>query len=195
MATSIQDIFGSAAFDSGKEEKMQEFQCLPVGWYKVFINKDEIKQSKSTPTKYLQFNLQVIEGEYKSAPVIDRVFMQAASDEGKAFARRKLASICEACGKKVIKNTTELLRVPFMVKLAVEANDNPQFEDSNVIKQYESIASYNSKYANGETVANDETSPTEDEPIKVKFSAVPTADESDDTESDDEPATKAKPWE
>ncbi len=122
-------------FDSEKIEPMGSFDPLPIGDYTVIISATEIKDTKTGKGQYLQLVYDVVEGEYQSRKLFDRLNIRNENVTAQEIAQRALSSICRSVGVIHPKDTDELKNIPFVVKVGIRAASG-EYQASNVIKEY-----------------------------------------------------------
>jgi hypothetical protein len=115
----------------------EEFQILPAGDYKVIIESEEVKSSKSGKGDYINFKVKVIDGPYKNRVLYTILNLWNENEKAKEIAERDLAAIKVAVGLNEIRDTSQLFNRPLLAKVGQEHSE--QWGDKNVIKGWKSL--------------------------------------------------------
>ena len=126
-------------FDANEVEPRKAFDPLPAGKYVCVITESEEKETKAGTGSYLQLTIQLIEGEYESRKVWDRLNLNNPNDQAVAIARSTLSAICRATGVMVLKDSSQLHDIPMLVKIA-QVKNKESGEIGNEVKGYEARA-------------------------------------------------------
>ncbi len=128
--------FGTeTAFDANEVEPAVARVAIPAGDYQVVIVESEEKDNSKGTGSYLQFTLEVIEGQHKGAKLWSRLNLNNPSDVAVGIARAELSAICRAVGVMKPKDSTDLHDLPFVAKVAVKKRaDNGEL--TNEVKGY-----------------------------------------------------------
>ncbi len=108
---------------------------IPVGDYMVVITDSEDKPNSKGTGSYLQFVLEVIEGEYKGRKLWARLNLVNPNDQAVGIARAELSAICRAVGVMKPRDSSELHNLPLIVKVGMDINKETK-EQTNKIKGY-----------------------------------------------------------
>ena len=119
-------------------EPMGTFEPLPADWYRCVIADTEERETKRQDGKYLQLTIEVIDGKYQGRKIFDRLNLQNKNPVAVDIARRSLASIAKAINVDP-KNSSDLIDIPLMVKVAVRPAENG-YDASNDVKGYDADA-------------------------------------------------------
>ncbi len=126
---------GTQPFDANEVEPAAPRSAIPAGDYQVVIIESEEKPNSKQTGTYLQFTMEVIEGQHKGSKLWARLNLVNPSDVAVGIARAELSSICRAVGVMKPHDSSDLHNLPFVVKVALEKRkDNGEL--SNVIKGY-----------------------------------------------------------
>lgn len=109
------------------------FDVLPPGWYTAEIVDSEIRNGKSSGKPYVQWVFQ-IDGKPNKVWTVTSI--------GNDVSMRILKTMAHCCGHKnpnYIQDTEELHGRRCQVKLAIEKDDNGDYEAKNVIKAFKPI--------------------------------------------------------
>lgn len=123
-------------FNSEEHEPRSGFDPLPAGKYKVVVTDSEEKPTKKGDGSYIQFTLEVIEGEYKGRKLWDRLNLNNPNPTAVEIAKSTLSALCRAAGVKHLKDTQQLHDLPVLAKVAAKM-DQTAGEIRNEIKGYE----------------------------------------------------------
>lgn len=131
-----------SAFNANAEgqETMGDFSAIPAGDYLMAIKKSEMKKCKETAKdpngQYLQMQFEVLNGKYKGRMFFSNLNLINKNPQAVEIANKELATICKACGRPAIEDSTELHGIPMMVTLSKTAGDanNPPKNDIKFYK-------------------------------------------------------------
>ena len=122
-------------FDSTSiaNSESMDFGAIPEGKYVVGITSSEEKTSKAG-NRYLNLQLQVLDGPHKNRVVFDIINLYHPVDDTRAIAERTLKNICDAV--RVLKPTAseQLHNIPLMAVVSMETDS--QYGDQNRVKKY-----------------------------------------------------------
>lgn len=122
-------------FDAGNVAPQVPIVPLPIGDYMVVITESEDKPTASGTGSYLQFTMEVIEGDYKGRKLWPRLNLNNPSDEAVSIARAELSAICRAVGVMKPHDSSELHNLPMIVKVGMEKRKDTG-ELNNKVKGY-----------------------------------------------------------
>ena len=120
-------------FDSTTYETPSSFGALPDGKYLCHIVDSEEKISNSG-NKYLNLQIQVLEGDYKNRVLFDIVNLWHPKENVRDIANQTMASICRATKVLKPKSSEELHNKPLVVDIYVETDS--QYGEQNRVKKY-----------------------------------------------------------
>jgi hypothetical protein len=98
------------------------YDPLPVGEYRAEIIASEVKPTKNGLGQYLQIEMQILDGEYASRHVWDRLNLWNQNAQTVEIAQRTLKQLCDAVGSGPITDSEELHQRPFVLKVRMTAN-------------------------------------------------------------------------
>lgn len=124
-------------FDARTVEPNEVFEPIPAGMYLATIVKSESKRNKNDNGSYLEFTLQVLEGEYRDRLLWDRLNIAHPNATTVKMARGSLSAICRAVGVFTPKDTIELHNIPLLVDVRLKKRGDTG-EMTNEIKGYRS---------------------------------------------------------
>jgi len=122
-----------SGFNADDFPASDDYSAVPAGSYTAVIIASENKQTKSNNGSYLEFTLEIIEGQYKGRKVWDRLNLVNQNQTAVEIATRTLASICKAVAVTKPRDSAELHNKPMQVLLAVKSYNG---NESNEVKKY-----------------------------------------------------------
>lgn len=114
------------------------YGAMPPGMYAVMATASERKPTKSGTGEYLQFTIDVLDEAYNTKKLWARLNLWNPNPTAVSIANQELAQLCIAVGVPAPQDSSELLNIPFIVKLGVE-QDNKGAEQNRILN-YFSIA-------------------------------------------------------
>ena len=133
-------------------EPMGTFEPLPADWYRCVIADTEERETKKQDGSYLMLTIEVIDGKYQGRKIFDRLNLQNKNPVAVDIARRSLASIAKAINVDP-KNSSDLIDIPLMVKVAVRPAENG-YDASNDVKGYDADGGASTSVAAAPVAAN-----------------------------------------
>jgi hypothetical protein len=111
-------------FNADEEENFGGgFEPIPAGNYTVIIDNTEVKPTKKGGVG-INLTYKVVEGSYKNRLIFDWLNYECPSSEiAQKIGRGDLKKICEAVGKPVIDDPSELKYKPFGISVKVVKDD------------------------------------------------------------------------
>jgi hypothetical protein len=110
------------------------FDVLPAGEYEIIIINSTMKPTSDGRGKYLELEIQVLNGPCQNRKLWDRLNLFNPSEKATTIARGTLSSICRAVGVMTPKDSSELHNKPLRCKVVVEKSD--EYGEQNRIKAY-----------------------------------------------------------
>ncbi|MEQ8785105.1 MAG: DUF669 domain-containing protein [Pirellulaceae bacterium] len=124
-----------AGFDANTVEPTTDFDAIPAGKYLAVITESEWKPNKAGTGTYLQFTLQILDGDYKGRFVWARLNLDNPNATAVKIARAELSAICRAVGVMQPKDSVELHNLPLVI--SVKCRKRPDTgEIQNELKGY-----------------------------------------------------------
>ena len=123
-------------FDATAIAPRASFEPIPAGKYQAVIIASVEKPTKAGNGSYIEFQLEIIEGEFSKRRVWERVNLNNPNDQAVSIARATLSAICHATGKLKMRATEELHDLPMTIKVIQKVNKETG-EIGNEIKGYE----------------------------------------------------------
>lgn len=122
-------------FDANNIPPPNSFEPLPAGWYKVAIVSAEEKPNKAMTGAYIQFGLEVIEGEYGGRRLFDILNVENPNKTAEDIAKRQLGAICRSINVMTPRDLSDFVDKVLMAKVAIQPPANG-YEASNKVKEY-----------------------------------------------------------
>ncbi len=119
-------------FNSDNHDDMRgSFDPIPAGEYPAHVTKSSIEDTKKKDGKYIKLEFTVLDGESKGRKLWSNLNIVNPSEIAMKIAQEELATICRACGKKVVADTLELHEIPLVltVKEVAAKGDYPPTND------------------------------------------------------------------
>ena len=110
------------------------FTPIPAGKYVAVINDSEMKPTKSGGGHYLQFEFEIIEGDYAGRKLWARLNLDNPNPDAVHIARADLSAICHAVNILTPTDSVELHNLPLVI--VVKCRKNLEDEIVNEIKGY-----------------------------------------------------------
>ncbi len=121
-----------SGFDAGQVEPNQGFDVLPAGEYEACIVASTMKPTKDGNGKYLELELQILNGPFQNRKVFDRLNLVNSSAKAVEIAKGTLSAICRAVGVLTPQDSSELHNKPLRIKVTVRKSD--EYGDGNEVK-------------------------------------------------------------
>lgn len=99
-----------------------QYEPLPIGDYRAEIVASDIKPTKNGSGQYIQFEVQILEGEHAGRRAWDRINLWNANEDATRIAHQTMRKILDACGKDAVDDTEELHQIPFVFKVTMRQN-------------------------------------------------------------------------
>lgn len=123
-------------FNANEVDPATDFDPIPAGKYLAVITESEVKPNKAGTGSYLQFTIQVIDGEYKGRFLWARLNLDNPNETAVKIARGELSAICRAVGVMTPKDSVELHDLPLVIKVKCKKRADTG-EIQNEISGYE----------------------------------------------------------
>lgn len=138
--------FDEGGFDAVAVDPNVGFDPIPAGKYLCVITDSEEKPNAKGTGTYINFTLEVIEGEHKGRKLWERLNLKNPSEEAVKIARAVLSSMCRAVGVMSPRDSVDLHNLPMLVKVGMEKRADTG-EITNRIRGYEAKAGVAAKPA------------------------------------------------
>lgn len=107
-----------SAFNPNNFDPTQGSSMLPVGKLLVVATSSEVKPTSDGNNGYLQYNLEVIDGEHKGASGAYRLNLYHSNQQTVEIANRQFSALCHVTGQLgVVEDSAQLHNVPFIVEV------------------------------------------------------------------------------
>ena len=124
------------SYYSPDDEPNVGFDPLPIGKYLCVITNSVMKPTRNGAGEYLELELEVIEGPFKSRKIWDRLTLKHTNEMTVKIARGAFRQIRDATGVASPLNSIELHNLPMVVVVGLKKR-NDTGELTNVVKGYE----------------------------------------------------------
>lgn len=121
--SNLQSIFG-AGLDVSTVEPQGDFDVLLPGDYVVGIEKSEVKSTKKQDGHYLELTMTVLDGQFKSRKLWDRIQIENPSQKCVEIGRKQLSALGRATGVLIINNEDQFLGKTCIACVKVKDNQN-----------------------------------------------------------------------
>lgn len=111
-------------------------EVLPAGLYTVKITGGDWKENSKKTGKFLQVNMQVVDGPHSGAIIIDRFNLDNPSRDAVQIANAEFAALRKAVGVQDPKDTTDLIGPRFQVMLKCEKRNDDPSKMANRVQRY-----------------------------------------------------------
>ena len=118
------------------KEGMTDFTAMDAGKYPMTIVKSQYKETKAKNGHYLQLQMKVFEGKNKGRMFFENLNLDNPNPVTVEIANKTLNSICQACDKAAVEDSSELHNLPLFVTLKVVPKTATQ-PPSNDVTKYE----------------------------------------------------------
>ena len=105
-----------SAFNPNNFDPTQGSSMLPVGKLLVVATSSEVKPTSDGNNGYLQYNLEVIDGDHKGASGAYRLNLYHSNQQTVEIANRQFSALCHVTGQMgVVEDSAQLHNIPFIV--------------------------------------------------------------------------------
>ena len=123
-------------FDATQVAPSQAFDVIPAGKYKVQITDSDMKPTKNGDGQYLWLEMEILDGEYQSRKIWDRLNLVNPNQQAVEIAQRNLSALCHATGKLHVSDSQDLHFIPVIASVKVRPAKG-DYDASNEIRGYE----------------------------------------------------------
>lgn len=125
------------SFDVGTiEQRNNQYELLPAGWYEAQITESEIVPLKSGNGRALKLTLDVLSLGYRGRKLWVRLNIEHTNPQAETIGRQQLAELCSAVGLSRLADTSELHYKPVGIKVKIRKDTTGQYEDQNDVSGY-----------------------------------------------------------
>jgi hypothetical protein len=130
-------------FNANDVEPSNDFDVLPVGWYRAEIVGSEMKETKRGDGSYLALQYRILGpasggDQYENRRVFCNLNLNNQNPKAVEIAERHLGDICRATGILTVNNSTQLHEKPHMIKLSIRKSE--EYGDRNEIKGFKPMS-------------------------------------------------------
>lgn len=126
--------------DANSPEAQSGFGSIPGGTYTAQITNSYDKTSKDGSKRWMEYEITIIEGEYRGRKLWERFHIYDPSKPGGiSWAKQKNGEICRACKVANMKDSADLHNIPMTI--TVREYEDEQYGMRNEITSYSQIAS------------------------------------------------------
>lgn len=105
-----------SAFNPNNFDPTQGSSMLPVGKLLVVATSSEVKPTSDGNNGYLQYNLEVIDGDHKGASGAYRLNLYHSNQQTVEIANRQFSALCHVTGQMgVVEDSAQLHNIPFII--------------------------------------------------------------------------------
>ena len=122
-----------SGFDANTVEPAS-FDVLPAGEYTVAIMGSSMKPTKNGDGRYLELEMQVLNGEFQNRKLFDRLNLMNPNQKAVDIAKGQLSAICRAVGILTPNDSSDLHNKPLVVKVKVRKDE--EHGEQNEVKAY-----------------------------------------------------------
>jgi len=105
---------------------------VPAGWYKVLLEKSEMRPTKDGTGAYLWGQCNILEGQYTGQKLFLRINMRNANAQCVEIGRGQLSALCHAVGVLQAADSEQLHNIPFNAKVKYVPAEG-QYEAKNEV--------------------------------------------------------------
>lgn len=112
-----------SVFDATKVDPSQGIGQLPIGSkLPVVVIDSEVKPTKDNSGGYIQYVLQVQQGEHAGRKGAYRMNMYNSSDAARRVAESQQSALCHVTGVFQLQDTQQLHNIPFLIDVVAQAD-------------------------------------------------------------------------
>lgn len=110
---------------------------LPPGDYTACVTSTDLKATKAGNGEYIELTIEIMDGEFSGRKIWERLNVNNPSEQTVQIARSQLNQLATALGQVPLKDTDQLLEIPFTLTLDIDRKDNTR----NRVMGYSSASS------------------------------------------------------
>ena len=130
MSGNLSDL----GFNATNVEPSNGYEPLPAGDYEVVITASDTQNTKAGTGKFVNLELQILEGRFKGRKLFDRLNLWNPSSKAVEIAMATLSSICRAVNVLTPRDTSDLHNLPLVAKVVL--TNDPTYGTKNEVKGY-----------------------------------------------------------
>ena len=113
------------------------WEPLPPGDYTACVTSTELKPTKAGNGEYIELTIEIMDGEFSGRKIWERLNVNNPSEQTMQIARSQLNQLATALNQLPLKDTDQLLEIPFTLTLDIDRKDNTR----NRVMGYSSVLS------------------------------------------------------
>ena len=121
-------------FDASTVQPTSSYDPLPNGEYLVVAIASDMKPTKSGG-QYLELELEILEGNFRSRKLWDRINLVNSNPKTVEIAQRQLSGLCHATGVMNVTDSSQLHNIPVIATIKYKEPQNG-YEASNEVRGY-----------------------------------------------------------
>lgn len=145
-------------FNSQNVEPQASFELLPAGWQRLQCVSCELKPTNAGDGSYLNFQWQVVGGEFNNRMVFDMIMYAHPKEQTVQIGHAKLSALCRAMGIGNLTSTELFVNRQVDGKVAVQKDKTGEYEDKNFVREFKAAEQVGASFADEDTDANDQQS-------------------------------------
>lgn len=126
-------------FNANEVEPTTAFDPLPAGKYVAAITNSQMKPTKNGDGSYLEFEFEVLDGDFRGRKVWDRLCINHPNATTVKIARGNLSAICRAVGVMQPRDSVDLHNLPLVITVKCKKRQDTG-DITNEVKGYEAKA-------------------------------------------------------
>ena len=100
------------------------WEPLPPGDYTACVTSTELKPTKAGNGEYIELTIEIMDGDYSGRKIWERLNVNNPSEQTMQIARSQLNQLATALNQLPLKDTDQLLEIPFTLTLDIDRKDN-----------------------------------------------------------------------
>lgn len=122
-------------FNASNVEPATPMDVLPAGKYLCMAIASELKATKNNTGEYLQITFEVLDGQFKSRKIFERLNIRNSNKTAEDIAQRALSALCHAVGVIELDDSEQLHNIPVVLEVAIDPAKG-DYAASNRVKGY-----------------------------------------------------------
>ena len=127
-------------FDASQVDPSSSYDTFPKGDYLLCIRSTDIKPTKAGTGHYLEYEAEVLEGQYAGRKIFGRINIANQNPTAEEIGQRELSGLWRAVGVMQVSDSTQLHDKPFIGAVGIEVDKTGQYDDKNIIKKFKASA-------------------------------------------------------
>lgn len=127
-------------FNASNVEPATPMDVLPAGKYLCMAIASELKATKNNTGEYLQITFEVLDGQFKSRKIFERLNIRNSNKTAEDIAQRALSALCHAVGVIELDDSEQLHNIPVVLEVAIDPAKG-DYAASNRVKGYTAAGS------------------------------------------------------